>query len=465
MSCTTFARVRWRRVDRLWGPGAYRPATGQTTGRRLRRVTLVALAAITTLAGCAENEGERRFANDPVPTARVSPSPIVAERPTPTTAPLPPSPEALLRARGAPRTTFVVADRELLALPADSPEPSVLLSPADSAIRAVASSPSGDRVAVLLATESGDQTRADLLVLMADGAELRRLDGLADLPSEVASATPWSLTWSPQGRQLLASIAGSGISSIPVDEGDPVLLVPTGDTHHPGKAAWSPAGDFVAYLAATGADRGADLFLLAPGTGTPGPASSRLVAASERGRTVTDLAWLADGTAILFTEHLLPGAEPSSGDLFSIQPDGADLRVVASAGSVSPVGEVTDFRPAPDGRSIAYVISTPGEQGTSFISLWVRPIGGGPAMQLEVPRDVSITDLWWTASGVTFRAVPFSSGTVDYSGGPFIIYRAAAVGAPEQLLAAATPIATPAASPVASPSAATGSPVATPAAD
>jgi hypothetical protein len=160
---------------------------------------------------------------------------------------------------------------------------------------------------------------------------------------------------------------------------------------------------------------------------------------------VTGLAWLPDGSALLFAERAAPGAPPLAGGLVAVGPDGSEPRVVASAGRVAPVAEIVHFAPSPDGRSVAYSVAVPSPDGPAFHSLWLRPLAGGQALPLAVPPDETVTDLWWTPSGLVFRAVPFAPGVTAYAGGRFALYRATVTDAPERLFA--TDAGTPAASP------------------
>ena len=425
-----------------------------------------AVAALTMLlVACADDDPDRRFANQQRPTAgaaTVPPLPAVAGPPTAAVAPLVASPATLLVARGAPKGVFFVATDRLWGVGAAALAPAPIFDPAPDQIRAVAASPSGDRVALLVARPRGDAETTSLLILAADGTVQRRADGVEAafaLPSD-ARLRAQSLHWSPQGDRLVAAFAGGGLLALPVADGAGTVLAGVDLAPAPRAAVWSPAGDRVAFANPATADAAADLFVVPvpPPAASPvaAPAPARLVPAVDRGRSISGVAWLPDGSAVLFAERTAPGAAAAGGNLFAVGADGRDLRVVASAGRVAPVAEVVHFAPSPDGRALAYTVSVPGPDGPTFHSLWLRPLAGGQAVPLATPPDQAVTDVWWSAAGLLFRTVPATAGETGDTGGDFALYRAVAGGPPEPLFASA------AATPVASPPA--GTPAGTPAA-
>jgi hypothetical protein len=120
------------------------------------------------------------------------------------------------------------------------------------------------------------------------------------------------------------------------------------------------------------------------------------------------------------------------------------------------VAEVVAIRPSPDGRGVAYLIVVPGETGAHFHSMWVSELSTGSAVQIPVATDLSVTALWWTASGLVYRTVPARGVTAGGSSDAFALWRISDATGPIEIFHAAPAIA---ASPVAP---ATPPPAATP---
>ena len=426
------------------------------TGTPVRLGALLALA--TAVTSCVEEDSGHRFATDPFPTAAVatpSPFPTLAAR-TALPGATPVSPSTLLVARGAADRFYFRVGRELWTMGAagDDPRP-VLSPPPGTEIRAVTASPSGDRAAALLTVQQAGRERADVVVLDASGKELRRHSGIAALlgSGAGAAAMPRSLNWSPQGDQLLVAFAPGGLIRAPAGpEGEPTVLVGAEQAKEPAGAAWSPTGEDIAFLASVDPNQPANLFL-AGVSATPTPPRA-LLAAPTPGRAITEFAWVPDGRAIVFAEGAVPGGGATGGDLWHISLDGSDRRLIASAGSAAPVGQVAGVVASPDGRAVAHSVVVPEEEGARFHSLWVRDLANGRGFRVPVPPEQAVTDVWWTELGLVFRVVPAGSFSAGVGGGPFALYRVSDGTAPVRIYYAEPPVA---ATPVAE-----GSPVASP---
>jgi hypothetical protein len=138
----------------------------------------------------------------------------------------------------------------------------------------------------------------------------------------------------------------------------------------------------------------------------------------------------------------------ATADLWRINSDGTDRKLVASAGSVAPVARVVGATPSRDGRSVAYIVLIPGDGGDAFDSLWVRDLVTNLGFEVDVPSGQAVTDVWWTDAGLMFRAVPADRFTGEYVEGPFTIYQvsdgsAATVSYQGGMDSTATPAATP----------------------
>ena len=131
----------------------------------------------------------------------------------------------------------------------------------------------------------------------------------------------------------LAAPDGSGVRPLVLGEGGP------------SNAAWSPDGSRIAYHETVGAEF--DIFVInADGTGRRNLTNTAFEEAHPH--------WSADGRRIYFNsdrataDHALPwGARDH--DLFSMDPEGGDVRRITSCRAVC-----TNPNPSPDGRHIAF---------------------------------------------------------------------------------------------------------------
>lgn len=424
----------------------------------------LALLALAALVGCAD-DSDRRFANDPIPAedvAGATPAAAVEQEPTPTQSASRPqaSPQTLLVARGAPDRLFFLQGNQVWSVSSDGSRARLILDPGSARVVALASSPAANEVAVLLREDDGPDGGA-LVILDADGRELRRWDGL-EAPADDATGSAVisgldepTLDWSPQGDQLLA-VTGGRLWAIPLPDGEPAPLA-LDERLTPAAAAWSPAGGAVAFIASNRSDT-PDGALYVASTGAP---SLDPVAVAPRqpgsADSVADLAWRPDGSGILFTASGAPAGAGTGRDLFSISAGGEDLTLVASAGRLAPAARVVGVAPSPDGRAVAYTIWAPGGQDLAFHSLWVQPLAGGPGYQVPVPAGQTVTDAWWTNRGLVWRTVEGSSTEESAdTGSPFALHRVDRSGQPVKIYEAdpgspASPVASPAVSPLASP--------------
>ncbi|MGH2561288.1 MAG: hypothetical protein ACRDJH_19640 [Thermomicrobiales bacterium] len=428
--------------------------------RNPRRLPFVAMVLVAfTLASCADDQTERRFANEPLPTVSLAEDPAAPTKAAASPVPSAPgpavvSPEALLVARGAPRSFYVSAAGRLLVFTTDEPAPTEVLTADDGVIHAVSASPNGDRVAALVASDS----EYHVLILSAAGEELHRFESLQEvLPvgaTPVAGATVGRdlVDWSPQGDRVLVAFAAGGIVTIPLD-GEPAVAVSPDQAAAPLDAEWSPAGDAIAFVSRPPETSGAGLFLV--DTDESGVQAVELVPApANGGASVVAMAWHPNGRSVLYTRTGQTGNATLGGDLFQYTL-GSGPRLLASSGRGGPVAGISTFAPSPDGRSVAYVIAIPSADGPAFHSLWVRQIGTDSQLRLPTPAGMAVTDLWWTAAGLVMEAVPGRALAGEPEPAGFGLYLASPndVSPVYEDLPAATPAAEPAASPVPSPAA------------
>ncbi|HET8523908.1 MAG TPA: hypothetical protein VFL82_11770 [Thermomicrobiales bacterium] len=463
---STMYRLYWRRLNSI-----DRSRRVASDGHRLRgRLPLLLTAALVVVlvTACADSDSQRRFANEPLPTvdlASLAPtaSPVITS-PVVTAQVAPPlvSPQALLVARGAPKVFYVQAGRELLAFPAKGDRPTVLLAGDAGDITSVGASPSGDRVAVLLVKDG----RHSVMILDAAGKVLARTEDVDRLVGKVQS-TPVTgedagrdlVNWSPQGDRLLVAFATGGIVTVPLQGVPSVTLTPQ-QAPGPIDAAWSPAGDAIAYVDRASSSRSAGLYLVSTASQ---PASPRALIEpdSQNGSSVRRLAWYPSGKSILYTRSSSTNGLAVGGDLFQISPSGGGPTIVASAGRVAPISAIVDFAPSPDGRAIAYTIAVPGPDGPTFNSLWIQQFGTSNRQKLSSSAGAAVNELWWASSGLVWRTMADPTAiTPNQPNAPFTLFRAGESGEVTPIYHFEPPAGTPVASPVASPVAA--SPVASP---
>jgi hypothetical protein len=268
--------------------------------------------------------------------------------------------------------------------------------------------------------------------------------------------------WSPQGDRLLVAFATGGIVTVPLN-GDPSVTLTPQQAPGPIDAAWSPAGDAIAYVNRTSDTASAGLYLVSTTSqaGTP----RALVGSSAQGEpSVRRLAWHPSGRSIFYTRASSANGLAVGGDLFQIDPSGGGPTIVASAGRVAPISAIVDFVPSPDGRAVAYTIVVPGPNGPTFNSLWIQQLGTANRQKLSASAGSAVNELWWTASGLVWRATDDPTAiTPDRPDAPFTLFQAGKGGTVTPIYHFQPAGGTPVASPVASPSTAS-TPVASPSA-
>jgi hypothetical protein len=108
------------------------------------------------------------------------------------------------------------------------------------------------------------------------------------------------------------------------------------------------------------------------------------------------------------------------------------------------------MRPSPDGRSVAYAVLVPGNDGPVVDSVWVRDVTTGTAFRIPLPTVGSIQDIVWTNQGLVALVTTGGPGSarpemlamllVNRDGEAGILWAAPVV---EATPASATPVASP----------------------
>jgi hypothetical protein len=369
-----------------------------------------ALAVVMlTLSACADDNTDRRFANETPPTVNPnSISPTVTPTTVGETAEAGPtilSPEALIVSRGAASSFYVHSGSSVVAFSADGTSQKTVWKGKDEELRDVASSPNGDRAAILT------KLKDEYDVVIVDGAG-KTVQEIKQVQRLLASATPTPSTaagrdqidWAPQGSQLLVAFADGGIVRLPLN-GQPDVILDTAKVPGPIDAEWSPAGNAIAYIDRDNATSPSHLFVV-PTTGQNREPIEIYPPTDSRSISAVSATWLPNASAILFTRTDPEDELPQGGDLFEVPAKGGSAKLVASSGRAAPVAAIQHFVASPNGRSVAYTVLVPGTQEPEFHSLWVQQLGTNQATKISTPPDETVTDVWFVSDGIAYRTTP-----------------------------------------------------------
>lgn len=409
------------------------------------RVLFVLLVLAGGLSACTDGDtGQYQFASDQ-PEASAQPSPTMVIPPATFASPIAmvtPRPLGeLLSPRWGPSRIYFAAGNDVWTLELASASPvKIFTAPGNSSLAGMASSPSGDRIAVLT---NGAETGSAISVLAAAGQPLatrNQINFNSATAQPTTNQSPRVLTavtgidWSPQGDRLLLSLSNGGLASLPITlAGEPVPILSPAARLIPFAASWSPTGAQVAFVSPSGPGGPIGLYV-AGAIGTPAPPAA---VQPRMGQTINSFRWMPDGRSVLFTESDASPLHTSNTDLWQFGANG-ERKLIASAGSAAPVADIALFNPSPDGSVVAYTVQTAGNIPGSFHSLWIRELVSGKSYQIKTPQGIDITEIWWTADGLVYRA----QNSLSNLPGSFNLYRVTRTNESELILKA-TVIATP----------------------
>ena len=284
--------------------------------------------------------------------------------------------------------------------------------------------PDGTRaIAVVYGEADGNRTEA-IRIVRGDGILSVPLYGPAPTSGVDAAAPVIALDWSWDQTKLAVAFAdGSvGILQVPEDEGQyPVAVervVPAGSASASLAVRWSPGGNGIAYIPAAGDQR---RLVVVPLGAAPQDVVGDVA--------VQAFAWLPGRGRLAFVQQAVGGGREAPGSIFTVAADGTSRELLLSAGQFAPAASVMSLQPSPDGRSLAFTVYTPGGDGElEFQSLWTLAIDGGDLTRIPVATGYRVTEVWWTAQGLTWRAVGLGAPAGDdptvYTGdGAFILQR------------------------------------------
>lgn len=431
---------------------------------RLATVLSLLCAGSLLLVACGEtanNEEDRRFANDPSRNGQTSEAAQKTTVPvaTPTVKALP-SPEMLLRARGAPSTVYAILNGVIqsIHLSETGTKPSTIRPPSGERFVAIDTSPSGDRVAaVATSTDSAVQTQVvNLYVFDSAGAELEtwaqviKPDPASSTPAPSAS-TPADVDlmvdWGAQGDRIVVASPDGRMASVTLGGDVTAIATPPGITAMR-DIEWSPRGDRIAVLG-VGEESLARIGLIDPVATTPQFLPIAPINEGGEREQIHSFSWLPDGSGLVYLSGIDDDTDAVGGQLFSLDLETMSQRLVATAGRGGPAAIINDFSVSPDGKAVAYTIVLPDGGDLRFNSLWVRSLRDQRALEMPVGTVIEVNALWWVDKGLLWgQAVSKGDGIQE----SFI--HLSPGGDPTALLAidvgtqTGTSVGTPAASPV-----------------
>jgi TolB protein len=225
--------------------------------------------------------------------------------------------------------TAGIVHNQILKMHADGSDRSVLFRDSVRSALAPAWSPRGDRIAFALGRffpNVRGPAAAAIAVVRPDGG------GLTLLTDSVGNAGFPS--WSPDGRQLVYRKAVNGRSALMiVDVGTRAVRPLTDGSASDNSPAWSPRGDRIAFTAKREGDEDYDIFTIRP----DGTDLRRLASAPGND---SHPAWSPDGEWIVFTSArggfkdeapLHPFNPQPYGDLHAMRADGTDVHMLTDS--------------------------------------------------------------------------------------------------------------------------------------
>lgn len=434
-------------------PVIYGSATTQFR-RNLVRLTIVVLSAVLILAGCgtgtsndSDDEGHR-FATEKRPTqAPTATSAVIEATPVETSVPQPTvAPGSFLVVRGAPQLAYFLIDGMIQVYDTGARTFTPLAVPDGFRMMDFSSSPTGDRVGVL-GTLNG-QTIVQFYG--GDGEPLGdpitlQVPAIQPVPSPIATpgATPattndvyrFQINWIPQGNGVVVS--GPGVLKRVSMSGTVMPLSRTGVAGAVVDALWSPMDSQLAILAQT-ADGRQGVYMLDSGNAE---SNELVVMQMEPNQRLSNVQWLPNGLGMLVVVGNDDRGDLTNGQIYVYRFDAEAPVLIATSGQGGPGATITHAVVSPDGHAVAYAVTVRDQNAWHLHSLWVKPLRGGPAVQIPTTSSSPITNLVWTAEGLVWQQEDGGLFVVDSSMTPRPLGEAPI----------ATPVATPQSTPVPEP--------------
>lgn len=389
-----------------------RPPVAANRTDRSRALGIASLLlSILLLAACADiTEAPLTPQIDRTVPTETFPGTPAASR---TTVNTPPSPVKVPNTR----RIYFTKGGDLWQLPVDNAAAPVVTG---RDILAFAPSPDGERVAVAF-QEGGDAPRprgTQFAIIRADSTtELQLKD-----PDSGKGSSPAvrSLAWSPQG--LAVAVARQDGSITVIDASGKVRqVVPPRPGSSPGGLAWSPDGSMLLYLDPAFPGQPTSLYTVSVNGGSP----RRVVAGTSRDHAVIAATWLPGRDLLAYVLSSSTTID-QGGDIFAARPDGSRTALLVSAGQFAPIAGAIDLAASPDGRYLALTVYVPGQPLPLYQSLRLLDLTTHRLTTVSTARGEAVTDLWWAAGQLIFRAIDQSRAVLPgvYTGTePFALYQ------------------------------------------
>lgn len=283
--------------------------------------------------------------------------------------------------------------------------------------------PDGTRAIAVMYEEIDGRRSESIRIVRGDGILSVPLYGPAPTSGPNAAQPIVALDWSWDQTKLAVAFddGAVGVLQVPEDEGQyPVavdLVVQPGAARAERVMEWSPGGNGIAYVAAAGDER--RLVVVPLGDVVQEVVGDVLVRA---------FSWLPGRGRLAFVQESSVGGRAVPGSIFTVAADGKSRELLLSAGQFAPAASVMSLHASLDGRALAFTVYVPGADGELvFQSLWTVAIDSGELARIPVATGYRATDVWWTAQGLTWRALSADASADDptvYGGaGAFLIQR------------------------------------------
>jgi hypothetical protein len=218
----------------------------------------------------------------------------------------------------------------------------------------------------------------------------------------VGNEAGFAISWTGDAERVLATIAGTTLVSVNL-EGDAERISLPSRVGNLVEASWSPTGDRIAMLG-IGADGAGVVSLVSPYV--DGESFRQVIppaADAANLGSVTQFAWLPDGSGLVYILAQDTRATNPGGNLYRLDLQNRQRQVVATPGRGGPTAQIVEFALAPDGSAVSYVIAIPSDEVWTYHSLWIRSLSSALHLQVDTPGQSNVTGMWWTGPGFVWR--------------------------------------------------------------
>lgn len=177
---------------------------------------------------------------------------------------------------------------------------------------------------------------------------------------------------------------------------------------------WSPRGDRIATLG-VGQDNVARIGLIDPTEATPRFLPVAPIGEGGEQDRIRSFSWLPDGSGLVYLSGTDDDTDAVGGQLYSLDLETMEQRIVATAGRGGPAATIVDFSVSPDGKAVAYTIMLPDGGNLRFNSLWVRSLRDQRAIEMPVGNVIEVNALWWVDKGLLWGQAVLEGDGIEES--------------------------------------------------